>query len=52
MNEVIQEENHVEIINSYTAEDWKPMLDLIEEIEKAESFYTLDESLILITIRQ
>lgn len=44
MNEVIQEENHVEIINSYTAEDWKPMLDLIEEIEKAESFYTLDES--------
>lgn len=44
MNEVIQEENHIEIINSYTAEDWKPMLDLIEEIENAESFYTLDES--------
>jgi|SRR5690554_3706170 len=43
MNEFIPEENHIETINNYTAEDWKPMLDLIEEIEKTESFYTLDD---------
>jgi hypothetical protein len=30
---MLTEENHKEIINSYTKKDWKPLLDLIPEIE-------------------
>ncbi len=35
---MLDEENHVELINSYTREDWQPLLDLIPEIEKTSSF--------------
>jgi hypothetical protein len=31
-------ENYIEKINAFTQEDWKPLLDLIPEIEKTKSF--------------
>ena len=30
--------NYIEKINSYTQQDWKPLLDLIPKIEKVEKF--------------
>ena len=35
---VLKEHNYLERINSYTMEDWKPLLKLIPEIEKVEQF--------------
>lgn len=35
---MLSEENHVELINSYTREDWQPLLELIPQIEKTLSF--------------
>ena len=34
----LQEENYIEVINSYSIEDWQPLLDLITNIEATESF--------------
>jgi hypothetical protein len=34
----ILDNNYVEIINSFTKEQWKPLLDLITIIEKTEKF--------------
>lgn len=39
---MLTEENHKEIINSYAKEDWKPLLDLIPDIEKTSSFGELN----------
>lgn len=35
---VLKPDNYIDKINSYTARDWKPLLDLIPEIEKIEKF--------------
>ncbi len=35
---VLKSENYVERINSYTKQQWKPLLDLIPKIEKVEKF--------------
>ena len=35
---VLTEDNYIKKINSYTQQDWKPLLDLIPEIEKIEKF--------------
>lgn len=35
----LREENYRQKIESMTAGDWKPLLDLIPEIEKTETFY-------------
>lgn len=37
---VLEEENHIEVINSYTEEDWAPLLELIPGIENTVSFGT------------
>ncbi len=34
----ISESNHIQTLNSYTLQDWKPLLDLIPIIEQTESF--------------
>ncbi|MBE0662286.1 MAG: hypothetical protein IH597_07450 [Bacteroidales bacterium] len=34
----LNSENYIERINAFTQEDWKPLLDLIPEIEKTEEF--------------
>lgn len=38
MTMILDEENYIEILNSYSPEKWKPLLDLIPEIEAAEEF--------------
>jgi len=35
---VLKSENYIEKINSYTKEQWKPLIDLITKIEKVEKF--------------
>jgi len=35
---VLQLDNYIERINSYSAQDWKPLLDLIPEIEQVDKF--------------
>ncbi len=35
---VLEEENYREVIESYTLEDWKPLFELIPEIEKTKEF--------------
>jgi hypothetical protein len=35
---ILKPENYIDKINSYTKQDWKPILDLIPEIEKVEKF--------------
>ena len=35
---MLNEENYKEVINAYTTEKWKPLLELIPEIEDASSF--------------
>ncbi len=35
---VLKENNYIQAINSYTNEDWKPLLDLIPKIEQTKSF--------------
>jgi hypothetical protein len=35
---ILNSENHIEIINSYSIQDWKPLLDLIPEIETTKVF--------------
>jgi hypothetical protein len=35
---ILNTENYIEKINAFTHEDWKPLLDLIPEIEKTKSF--------------
>ncbi len=39
MDEILNEKNCGEKINSYTREDWQPLFELIPEIEKTTSFY-------------
>ena len=34
----LREDNYIENINAYTVDDWKPLLDIMEEIEATESF--------------
>jgi len=36
--QVLNPENYIERINSYSEQDWKPILGLIQEIEKVEKF--------------
>ena len=36
--EILKELNHREIINAYTIQEWKPLLDLIPRIERQKSF--------------
>ena len=36
--DVLKPDNYIERINSYTDQDWKPLLDLIPKIEKVEKF--------------
>ena len=35
---VLKPENYIERINSYSERDWKPLIDLIPEIEKVDKF--------------
>lgn len=35
---VLQEENYIQILQSYSKDDWKPLLDLIPEIEQTAEF--------------
>jgi len=35
---VLKPDNYIEKINSYTEHDWKPLLNLIPEIEKVDKF--------------
>ena len=35
---VLKPENYINRINSYSEKDWKPLLDLIPEIEKVDKF--------------
>lgn len=35
---VLKPDNYIEKINSYTEQDWQPLLDLIPEIEKVDQF--------------
>ena len=35
---ILNDENHREIIESYSEQDWKPLFDLIPEIEKTSNF--------------
>ena len=35
---MLEEKDSVAIINSYTRQDWQPLLELIPDIEKTESF--------------
>ncbi len=35
---LLKPDNYIEKINSYTEEEWKPLLDLIPKIEKVEKF--------------
>ena len=35
---VLNENNYIQTINSYTRKDWQPLLDLIPRIEKTKSF--------------
>ena len=37
-DEVLQEDNYIKKINSYTLKDWNPLLELIPEIEKTSKF--------------
>jgi len=37
---ILTRNNYYEIISGFTKADWKPLLDLIPEIEKAKSFCT------------
>ncbi len=37
-DEVLQEDNYIKKINSYTLKDWNPLLELIPEIEKTTKF--------------
>lgn len=37
----LEEDNYVEVINGYSKEQWKPLLDLIPEIEKKPSWEIL-----------
>ena len=37
-NMTLNPENHTEIINAFTQQDWKPMLGLIPEIERTKEF--------------
>jgi hypothetical protein len=34
----LNSENYIEKINAFTDQDWKPLLDLIPEIEKTQTF--------------
>jgi len=47
-NMVIKPENFPERINSYSEQDWKPLLDLIPKIEKVEKFGDDTESMKLL----
>ena len=35
---VLKPDDYIEKINSYSEQDWKPLLDLIPKIEKVEKF--------------
>lgn len=35
---VLKPDNYIEKINSYTEQDWQPLLDLIPEIERIDKF--------------
>lgn len=35
---VLKDDNYIEKVNSYTEQDWKPLLNLIPEIEKVKKF--------------
>ncbi len=35
---ILNTENYIEKINAFTQEDWKPLLDLIPELEKTKKF--------------
>lgn len=35
---VLSEENHIQTINFYTRQDWKPLFDLISQIESIPNF--------------
>jgi len=45
---VLTEYDYLEKINSYTLEDWRPLLELIPQIEKVEEFGDCSEALELI----
>lgn len=34
----LNSENYIERINAFTQQDWKPLLDLIPEIERTKEF--------------
>jgi hypothetical protein len=36
--QVLKPENYIERINTYSEQDWKPLLGLMQEIEKVETF--------------
>ena len=42
---VLKPDNYIEKINSYTALDWKPLLDMIPEIAVTTDFGSVDEAL-------
>ena len=35
---VLKSHNYLDIVNSYSKKDWKPLLDLIPKVEKVEKF--------------
>jgi len=45
---VLKPDNYIERINSYTGQDWKPLLDLIPKIEAVEKFGDDSESIKLL----
>lgn len=47
---VLKPDNCIDKINSYTARDWKPLLDLIPEIERIEKFGDDSEAMKLLNV--
>jgi hypothetical protein len=45
---ILKEDNYKEIINSYSQEDWKPLLELIPKIEKVKVFGDCTEAMKLL----
>jgi hypothetical protein len=43
--DVLKSDNYIENINSYTELDWKPLLDMIPEIDTTIVFGKMDEAL-------